>query len=123
MMRHLAVPAAACFVLISPLSPFAISPQQLPLSEVQLGSIRGFLKGFLILWLFHEVNAALSRWAENRWMWKHDTSVWRWQDEVAVVTGGSKGIGASIVQELVARQIKVAVLDIEPLSDDLANSR
>jgi hypothetical protein len=81
--------------------------------------LQPILKTLLGLWLVYDVNAALSRWAENRWLWKQDEAAWRWQDELAVVTGGSNGIGAVVVRELVSRGIKVAVLDLEPLSDDL----
>jgi all-trans-retinol dehydrogenase (NAD+) len=64
------------------------------------------------------VNARLNQWAENRWIWKDDKSAWRWRFELAVVTGGSKGIGAQVVKKLVSYGIKVAILDIEPWSDE-----
>ena len=50
-------------------------------------------------------------------MWKNDKSAWRWTSEVAVVTGGSAGIGACVVKELVSHGIKVAVLDVGPLCE------
>lgn len=41
-----------------------------------------------------------------------------WGNEVAVITGGSNGMGALIAQGLASRGIKVAVLDIvEPEYD------
>ena len=38
----------------------------------------------------------------------------RYKDKVAVVTGGSKGIGGATSQAFAAEGAKVAVLDIEP---------
>lgn len=44
--------------------------------------------------------------------WKND--VYDWKKEIVVVTGGSDGIGAKIVNLLAERGIKVVVLDIQP---------
>lgn len=41
---------------------------------------------------------------------------------MAVVTGGSGGIGAFVVKGLASKGVKVAVVDIQPLSDDLRTS-
>lgn len=46
--------------------------------------------------------------------WRSDT--YDWGREVVVVTGGSDGIGALVVQLLAERGIKVAVLDVQPLT-------
>ena len=46
--------------------------------------------------------------------WKGDE--WDWNKEVVVVTGGSDGIGKSIVFLLAEKGIKVAVLDVQPLT-------
>lgn len=74
------------------------------------------LQLFSYAWMAVEINAVLNSWAENRWIWKSDRSDWNWPSEVAVVTGGSAGIGACVVKRLVSHGIKVAVLDIGPLS-------
>jgi NAD(P)-dependent dehydrogenase (short-subunit alcohol dehydrogenase family) len=42
-----------------------------------------------------------------------------WDSEIAVVTGGSSGIGAEIVKCLVRKGVQVAVLDIQPLPKDM----
>ena len=39
-----------------------------------------------------------------------------WKKEVVVVTGGSDGIGAIVVKLLAEKGIKVAVLDVQPLT-------
>jgi len=44
--------------------------------------------------------------------WVSDT--YNWNQEIVVVTGGSDGIGRSVVQLLAERGIKVVVLDIQP---------
>jgi NAD(P)-dependent dehydrogenase (short-subunit alcohol dehydrogenase family) len=50
-------------------------------------------------------------------MWKTDKSIWDWKHEVAVVTGGSAGIGGCMVKKLTSHGIRVAVLDVSPLSE------
>ncbi|KAF2465598.1 NAD(P)-binding protein [Lindgomyces ingoldianus] len=92
-------------------------PNFLPLSEDQHELLVTILNWLLALCLVCEVNTELSRWAEDKWIWKDDKSVWNWGNEVAVITGGSKGIGAMVVKTLVSYGIRVAVLDVEPLSD------
>ncbi|KAF9773330.1 hypothetical protein IL306_008885 [Fusarium sp. DS 682] len=58
----------------------------------------------------------------NRWLsWRsanHGVTLNRWNPatELVVVTGGSSGIGAKIVQMLEAENIKVIILDINPPS-------
>lgn len=119
MIRALAilVPAGGLGLLFAEQASFTAALRQL--SGHGWHIVQPILKTFFGLWLVYHVNAALSRWAENRWLWKQDEAAWHWPDELAVVTGGSNGIGAVVVQELVSRGIKVAVLDLEPLSDDL----
>lgn len=104
--------------LVDPaLSGFAGS---LPLG-IQPATLIRFFKWGLALWTTVELNAVLNRWAENRWTWKNDKNDWNWPSEVAVVTGGSAGIGACVVKKLVSHGIKVAVLDIGPLSEAFSN--
>jgi all-trans-retinol dehydrogenase (NAD+) len=93
--------------------------QLLPLSDDQYGYALTGLKCILAFNLLLELNSLLNLWAENRWMWSSDKSVWEWKKEVAVVTGGSNGIGALVVRRLVSYGIRVAVLDVEPLSNAL----
>ena len=76
------------------------------------------MRWFLAACFLWTLNTRLNQWADNRWIWKDDKSVWRWRFELAVVTGGSKGIGAQVVKNLVSHGIKVAILDIEPWSDE-----
>ena len=79
------------------------------------------IKWGLAAWATVEANAVLNTWAENRWAWKNDRNDWDWPNEVAVVTGGSAGIGACVVKQLVSHGIQVAVLDIGPLSSQFTD--
>lgn len=81
------------------------------------------LKWLLALGLTSKVNSLLSRWAENKWIWKNEKTSWKWDSEIAVITGGSNGIGAHVVRRLVSKGVKVAVLDIQPLSKDLEDCK
>jgi len=69
-------------------------------------------KLLVILGVIGRINNILSWGASNNWRrdkFKHG-------EEVIVVTGGSSGIGASIVQELAQYKIPVVVLDVQPLT-------
>lgn len=95
----------------------------LPLSETQLALAGNIGKWILAVVLVRDINAALNRWADNRWLWTDTSTTWNWLEEVAVVTGGSRGIGAAVVRALVTRGIKVAVLDVDPLTSAIPESR
>jgi tRNA A37 threonylcarbamoyladenosine dehydratase len=56
-------------------------------------------------------NRILNHLARNNWLLAKKAD-WDWPNEVAVVTGGSGGIGTKIVNGLAERGIKVAVIDI-----------
>ena len=93
------------------------SKQILPLSKRTFTALVWSLRWGLPLCALSDFNSILNTWAENRWTWRNDKSAWQWHREVAVVTGGSAGIGSCVVKELVAHGIKVAILDIGPLSE------
>ncbi|KAK3319710.1 short chain dehydrogenase [Cercophora scortea] len=61
-------------------------------------------------------NNYLTKWYANNWT-RTKPDEWNWDEEIVVVTGGSSGLGASIVQTLLARNARttVVVLDIVPL--------
>jgi all-trans-retinol dehydrogenase (NAD+) len=107
---------AACIVLHVAQPSVLELVDNLHFANAQTASFVLYVKWGLALWAVSDCNAALNRWAENRWVWNPDTSDRRWKNEVAVVTGGSNGIGACVARELATYGIKVAVLDVVPLS-------
>lgn len=65
------------------------------------------------------VGLGVSRWVTN-WLNRRALNNWQsdkyeWNKEIAVVTGGSDGIGQRVSLLLAERGVKVAVLDIQPL--------
>lgn len=122
MLRYIALAGAAGLVYFKPEpSSFISSPDLLRFLEEHRDTIYSALKYVLAIGGTLTVNGALSRWAENRWQWKSAKSSWDWPNEIAVVTGGSRGIGAVVVKELVNLGVKVAVLDLVPFADGLEN--
>lgn len=118
-MFRCAILAAAYASLLYSSSLSSESPRPLPFSDSSYAALLRILKWATALGLLLEVNSILSRWAENRWQWTNDKGSWSWPDEIAVVTGGSKGIGAMVVNKLASHGITVVVLDVEPLSDEI----
>lgn len=61
--------------------------------------------------------------AVNNWVRKADTGRWDWPKEIAVITGGAAGIGLLVVKGLIARGVRVAVLDVAPLDTSVKSGR
>lgn len=68
--------------------------------------------GFLL-----SFNEWLNKWFANNWT-PTKKGEWNWDREVVVVTGAASGLGASIVQKLLARNpnTTIVVVDFAPLS-------
>jgi hypothetical protein len=81
------------------------------------------LKWLLAIGVVLQGNNLLSLWARNNWLFKTGEKQWIWPDEIAVVTGGSGGIGALIVTGLAHKGVKVAVFDMQPLPDELKGGK
>src|SRR5688572_19614103 len=64
------------------------------------------------------VNKKLSSIAANAWRIRAADG-WEWNNEIAVVTGGSGGIGRKITERLAKLGVKVAVLDLTELPQAL----
>jgi all-trans-retinol dehydrogenase (NAD+) len=121
MFRCLAL--AVAFIALQVVDPAWPESSYGPAIGIQQTTLIKLLKWSLAAWLAVEVNTTLNGWAENRWRWNTNNSDWNWPTEVAVVTGGSAGIGACVVKQLVSHRIKVAVLDIGPLSNQFTDGK
>ncbi|KAK6348595.1 hypothetical protein TWF718_006383 [Orbilia javanica] len=73
------------------------------------------LRKFVLWGLLYKINNRLNWGFMNNWV--TDKS-WVWSNEVALVTGGSGGIGGLVVQGLAEKGIKVVVLDVIDLTYD-----
>ena len=73
------------------------------------------LKWLLTLGLVKNVNKTWNQLALNSYRLRPETSRWKWDKEVAVVTGGCSGIGSLIVKKLVNKGVTVAILDVQQL--------
>jgi len=69
----------------------------------------------------HRINTALTKLALNHWRLSAPKG-WKWDEELAVVTGGSSGIGKAIVEGLTRKGVKVAILDVNKLPHDLESN-
>ncbi|KAJ2986757.1 hypothetical protein NUW58_g4876 [Xylaria curta] len=74
------------------------------------------------LGVMRSLNTALNTWAMNNWRVTANDG-WVWDQEVAVITGGSGDIGQALVEGLTAKGVRVAVLDIQEPPDRLKNNR
>lgn len=72
--------------------------------------------------IFAKLVKALNGWISHRSYNNFiDDPSWNWPNELAIVTGGSSGIGAEIVCGLAKHQIRTIILDINPPSTKLGN--
>jgi all-trans-retinol dehydrogenase (NAD+) len=62
-------------------------------------------------------NDWLNKWCANNWT-ATKRGEWDWDREIVVVTGASSGVGASVVQKLLARNPRttIVIIDFAPLS-------
>lgn len=120
LLRRLAPVAALVALLYAPRSallsqyPWASSILQHPLFQPSLRTL-------IALGLLRSANQLLNALAQNNW---HLTApaTWDWPREVAVVTGGSSGIGLELVRGLLAKGVRVAILDVQPPPADLLSA-
>lgn len=63
------------------------------------------------------VNEWLNKWSSNNWT-RSGYPGWDWVKEIVVITGGSSGIGASIAQQILARNSNttVVIVDYAPMA-------
>ncbi|KAH7161770.1 hypothetical protein EDB81DRAFT_925474 [Dactylonectria macrodidyma] len=91
-------------------------------SSLNLANAQTALQILVGLGVLRQINQTLNTMAHNSWRLTASKG-WNWPDEIAVVTGGSSGIGKSIVERLVSLGVRVAVLDVQDLPKDLQANR
>ncbi|KAL9014659.1 MAG: hypothetical protein Q9173_000692 [Seirophora scorigena] len=93
------------------LSLYTQSGQELVLGHgIALNRLKLLIYAGIVRW----INNFLSNSAVNNW----NHSKYDWDKEIVVITGGSDGIGKSVALLLAERGVRVAILDIQPLTFD-----
>ena len=69
----------------------------------------------LVLGTANTVNRKFNELALNAYRANDERKRWKWNKEIAVVTGGCSGIGLLVVKRLILRGVKVAILDVQQL--------
>ena len=114
--------ASACLLYILTLGPDRLRDPAIRLlagRNISLSKAKEIIKKLLKIGLFLEANNLLNIWARNNWRIRNKEK-WDWPNEVAVVTGGSGGIGVLVVEGLAKKRVKVAVLDLVDLPERVA---
>jgi NAD(P)-dependent dehydrogenase (short-subunit alcohol dehydrogenase family) len=88
-------------------------------TAVALPTAMTALRVLFALGVVSSVNQTLNTAAHNSWRFFGVGKGWNWPDEIAIVTGGSSGIGKGVVQRLAALGVSVAVLDVQDLPKDM----
>lgn len=83
-----------------------------------LSTTKTVLRVLVALGIVRLINKFLNTMASNSWRMTKSKG-WDWPNEIAVVTGGSSGIGAATVERLLAMGMRVAVLDVQDIPKTL----
>lgn len=93
-------------------------PGKLAASPVDFSAAKAGLQAWFLLGVLYQINNFLNNIASNSWRLRASKG-WDWPTEIAVVTGGSSGIGRSIAEKLAEMGVQVAVFDIQGLPKEL----
>jgi hypothetical protein len=121
-LTRLTTTASACLLYILTLGPARLRDPAIRLlagKNISIQKAKEILKTLLKIGIFLESNNLLNIWARNNWRITNKEK-WDWPNEVAVVTGGSGGIGVLVVEGLAKKGVRVAVLDLLDLPEKVA---
>ncbi|KAI8948351.1 NAD(P)-binding protein [Xylaria longipes] len=90
-------------------------------ANFDLSTATKVLRVVFALSVVRHLNRALNAMASNSWRLTASKG-WDWPNEIAVVTGGSSGIGKLVVEKLAVSGVHVAVLDIQDLPKSMENN-
>ncbi|THW73776.1 NAD(P)-binding protein [Aureobasidium pullulans] len=79
------------------------------------------LKWLFAYGLIKNVNEAINQLARNNFSLRSSKADWDWNNEIAIVTGGSSGFGALFSKDLSQKGIHVVAIDVNPLPSHLEN--
>jgi all-trans-retinol dehydrogenase (NAD+) len=82
------------------------------LSTISIERLLVGIKTLCVLGIVRQVNIKLNSLAFTHWRMNARKDRWHWNSEVAIVTGGSLGIGKGTVASLYSKGMKVAIFDI-----------
>ncbi|KAJ8120370.1 hypothetical protein ONZ43_g2911 [Nemania bipapillata] len=94
---------------------------QVPPRNFDFATATTVLRVLFGLGVVSQLNGTLNTMAANSWRVRPSEG-WDWPKEIAVVTGGSGGIGRQIVQRLADLGVRVAVLDTQNVPEEMKYS-
>ncbi|KAB8596096.1 hypothetical protein FH972_025805 [Carpinus fangiana] len=80
-------------------------------------------QGLFALGVARRVSGFIDWLSFRNWELFYSGAPWAWDQEVAVVTGGSGDIATELIKKLIAKGIKVAVLDVQQLPAATKNEK
>ncbi|OAA35725.1 short-chain dehydrogenase/reductase 2 [Beauveria brongniartii RCEF 3172] len=89
--------------------------------SVNLEVVKRGLQMLLGLSVVRYINSTLSSIALNSWRLTKPGN-WKWDREIAVITGGCSGIGKCTVERLAKRGVRVAIFDIQEAPESFQNN-
>jgi len=80
------------------------------------------LKWLLGVGFISHVNALLNEKSHNNFLPANEKD-WNWPNEIAVITGTSSGFGKLLAQDLSAKGVRIAALDVSDPAPELENNK
>ena len=100
----------------------AVAASKLPAIAKYLPQDLTKVKTYATIWfaisIVRQINYFLNMMACNSWRMGKAPG-WNWPEEIAVVTGGSSGIGKDVVERLAKLGVRVAIFDVQPAPKEM----